>query len=188
MIRHVVSAVERAFGGAVPVTVITSVDLTDDPLAAYLESERLDVFRGPLDDVFGRFDECRRTRACDWILRLNGDSPLMNCSVLRRVVKEASLAPCDLVTTTFPRTFPTGQNAELIRTGLFDEVVAHELTGHDREHVTQFFYRHPDRFRIRNVTSGDATLAKMSLAVDTLDDLLRLEALSEADVKMFVAG
>ena len=47
----------------------------------------------------------------------------------------------------------------------------------DREHVTAFFYRHPNRFRIVNVASADPTSSAYSLVVDTLDDLRRLECI-----------
>jgi spore coat polysaccharide biosynthesis protein SpsF (cytidylyltransferase family) len=52
-----------------------------------------------------------------------------------------------------------------------------ELTAGDREHVTAFFYRHPERFLIRNVESSSPALAGDSVAVDTIDDLRRLEQL-----------
>jgi spore coat polysaccharide biosynthesis protein SpsF (cytidylyltransferase family) len=46
----------------------------------------------------------------------------------------------------------------------------------NREHVTRFLHRQPHRFRIANVESGDPALAALELAVDTLEDLHRLEA------------
>ena len=84
----------------------------------------------------------------------------------------------DVVTTVFPRTFPKGQNVEAIRTSALLALRDAELTDDDREHVTAFFYRHPDRFLIRNVESGDPSPGDRSVAVDTLEDLRRLEQLA----------
>jgi spore coat polysaccharide biosynthesis protein SpsF (cytidylyltransferase family) len=185
LVRHVLDAVERAFAGTMPATVVTSVDPTDDPLASYLESEGIDVFRGDLENVFGRFRACLLTRPCDWVLRINADSPLMSATVLRRVAERGE-SGCDVVTTTRPRTFPVGQNAELIRAALFADVDDAELTDEDREHVTGFFYRQPDRFRTVNVSCADPARAALPLAVDTVDDLHRLEALTDAEVRALV--
>jgi spore coat polysaccharide biosynthesis protein SpsF len=91
----------------------------------------------------------------------------------------------DLVTTVFPRTFPAGQNAELIRARALLAINPGELLAADKEHVTPFFYRRPDRFRILNVQSGNPQLAELSLVVDTVEDLRRLEQLSEAEVRRF---
>lgn len=174
LIWHVVTSVSRALPG-VPVVVVTSGEPSDDPLVAYLASLEVAVFRGPLDDVFERFRLCVAEHPCDWILRLSADSPTLDAGVLQTVVAHATRADCDLVTTIFPRTFPKGQNAELIRVATFLGIDTAELSLEDREHVTPFFYRHADRFRIASVESGDSAMAAESLAVDTVEDLRRLE-------------
>ncbi|MEW6115176.1 MAG: NTP transferase domain-containing protein [Thermodesulfobacteriota bacterium] len=182
LIVHVIRAVEKAVE-AESLLVATSTHASDDPLATYLASIGIAVFRGPLEDVFERFRACARAFPCTWILRVTGDSPLTNPKILRRVIGSARLDNCDLVTTTFPRTFPVGQNAELIRMEALMNIDDRELTPEDKEHVTRFFYRHPERFRVVSVESGDPHLAEMSLAIDTVDDLLRLGVLSHKELE-----
>lgn len=174
IIWHVLERVARALPD-IPRVVVTSTEPTDNPLAAYLDRLGTACFRGPLDDVFERFRAAARTHAAAWLLRVCADSPLLDGDVLRSVVgaRDPSL---DLVTTTAPRTFPKGHNAELIRTAALEAIDASELEAADREHVTRFMYRHPQRFAIRNVESGDPALASIDLAIDTLDDLHRLES------------
>ncbi|MCU1282794.1 MAG: hypothetical protein JWM53_6340 [bacterium] len=174
IIRHVLRAVERALPD-LPRLVVTSVEPSDDPLAAYLEELRTDCFRGPLDDVIGRFRAALRAHPCDWILRICADSPLLDPEVLRRVVA-ARRDDLDLVTTTEPRTFPKGQNAELIRTQTLLAIEDRELDAADREHVTTLMHRRRDRFRLHNVEADGPSRATDSVAVDTVDDLIRLEA------------
>jgi spore coat polysaccharide biosynthesis protein SpsF len=174
IIRHVVRAVETALP-EVPLLVVTSVERSDDPLVAYLRDLGVDCFRGPLDDVQARFREALSAHPCDWVLRICADSPLLDVDVLRRVV-EARASDIDLVTTTEPRTFPKGQNAELIRTRSLLAIPDGDLDAEDREHVTRLFHRHPDRFRLVNVVRNGASAAHESVAVDTIEDLLRLES------------
>jgi spore coat polysaccharide biosynthesis protein SpsF len=184
IIWHVVTAARRALPD-VPVVVATTTDDADLPLAVYLESLRIPVFRGSRDDVFERFRACARAHPCDWILRLCADSPLLDPTVLRAVAAHAEKGDCDVATTRVPGSFPKGQNAELVRVAAMMAVDARELTPEDREHVTPFFYRHPERFRIAGVDSGEPSLAAYSVVVDEVADLQRLETIPEAELERF---
>jgi len=174
IVLHVVRAVGEALG-ADKVVVATSAEPSDDPLAAYLEGLGVPVFRGALDDVLGRFQACLDAYPCDWMLRVCADSPLLDPEVIRLVL-DAAGDDVDVVTTTSPRTFAKGQNVELVREAVLLGLDGPELTAEDREHVTRFLYLHPERYRIRNVESGDPAPVGRSLVVDTVEDLKRLEA------------
>ena len=175
LIAHVVSAARLALPGVEPV-VVTSDDATDAPLVAYLAAEGVVCFRGPLDDVLGRLVACLDRHPCDWVLRLCGDSPLLSPALLRAVVEQRS-DEAELVTTIAPRTFPRGQNAELIRGSALRDAAAQATASDDREHVTPWIHR---RGKLVAVRSTDPSLASHSIAVDTVEDLQRLEALDAA--------
>lgn len=184
IILHVIRAVNRV-ADIERIVVTTSVEASDDPLAAYLEKRGFSVFRGPLLNVFERFRLCLVKFPAEWILRISADSPLLELGALEEIVAQADTECCDLVTTVFPRSFPKGTNAELIRARTFESVPMSDLSAEDREHVTSIFYRNADRFRIVNVSSGKPELAKVSLAVDSVEDLRRLENLSTAELAKF---
>jgi len=180
VIDHVIAAVRAAVPG-VPVVLLTSTEPSDSPLATYVQSGGTTVFRGALEDVLGRFAACLAASPVDGVLRICADSPLLDGAVLRAVVAAAERTPgVDLVTTIAPRTFPKGQNAEWISARALAAIPAAETTAADREHVTAFLHRHPERFRILNVESGQPELAAQSYAIDTVEDLLRLEGLGAA--------
>ena len=181
IIWHVLASVSVALP-SVPVVVTTTSSPSDDPLVSYVSSLGAAVFRGPEDDVLERIRSAARAHPCDWILRLSADSPRLRGNVLQAVVDRADQRECDVVTTIFPRSFPRGQNAEALRATVLDDIDAAKLSAEDREHVTPYIYRHPEQFRIVNVGSGDPRLAKLSFAVDTLEDLERLERLAERGV------
>jgi spore coat polysaccharide biosynthesis protein SpsF (cytidylyltransferase family) len=184
LIKHVVLAVARALPH-VPITVLTSRAEAEMPLVAYLNSLGVAVFRGPLDAVFGRFRQALTLFPCEWFVRICADSPLLDPHVLQAVAYHPCKAHYDVVTTIFPRTFPKGHNAELLRVSSFMAIDEAELSSDEQEHVTPYYYRQPDRFRIGTVTSGNPGLATWSLAVDTVEDLQRLEHLSAADLQRF---
>ena len=137
VIRSVLAAVERALPN-VSVIVATSVHSSDDPLVSYVATLGVPVFRGSLDRVFDRFLGCADTYPARWLLRVNADSPLLAPEPLRGVAAHVD-DDVDLVTTTFPRTFPRGHNAELIRVDTMRAIPPAELTDSDQEHITQYF-------------------------------------------------
>lgn len=175
IIWHVIERVRHALP-EFSCVVVTSTETTDDPLAAYVESLDVPVYRGALDDVLGRFAAAAIEHPSPWLLRICADSPVLDERVLKAVVA-ANREGVDLVTTTAPRTWPKGHNAELIRTSSLLALMSTELDAEDREHVTRAFHRQPDRYKLMNVESGDASLAAQELAVDTIEDLRRLEAM-----------
>ncbi len=185
LISHVVRRVGQVLSLS-DIVVTTSRELSDDPLASYLQGIRVQVFRGPLNNVFERFRLCLAVHPCDWILRVSADSPLLDAGVLKRVIGSAELDDCDLVSTIFPsRTFPSGQNAELIKTSSFLSVTPDQLSPDDEEHVTPFFYRHSDRYRIQGIASRSHETAAFGLAVDSVEDLKRIESLREEEFERY---
>lgn len=166
---------------ATKVVLLTSTDSSDDPLAGYVASLGVEVYRGPLDDVFARFQGCAAGRGADWIVRVNGDSPLMSPAILETVIANAS-AEWDLVTTIMPRTLPKGQNPELIRAETLLKTDPGRLSVENREHVTQYYYQHPEEFRIACLQSSRPELADLNLSIDTVEDLRRLEAMPQSEI------
>lgn len=179
VLAHVIDRVAGAIlaGGII---VLTSTDPSDDPLASYVSGLGIGLFRGPLENVFLRFQQCLRVHPCEWFFRISADSPFLDPALLRQMRSYASRSDLDLVTNVFPRSFPKGRSVEMIAAKTFAAIDAAGLALEEAEHVTPVYYRNPDHYRILNIESGDPTLAATSLAVDTLNDLKRLEALIEA--------
>lgn len=178
MIDHVLERCGLAFG-ADRVVLATSREASDDALAAHVRALGVRVFRGPLGDVFSRFQECLAAYPCEWLVRISADSPLIDSRLIVRVAELRS-PQLDLVTNVQQRTFPPGQSVEVVRGDCFAAIDAAALSAEEREHVTLAFYRAPGKYRIRGVLSRDPALARQSLSVDTPEDLHAVEALIRA--------
>ncbi len=174
VLGHVVERCAAAVG-LERVVVATSTDPTDDAVAAHARERGAAVFRGPLEDVFGRLRACLLAHPADWFFRVSADSPLVDPAIMKAMLPLA-VPGLDLVTNVFPRSFPKGQSAELLRAAAFLAVDPAVLTASQREHVTTAFYDHPERYRILNVESGRPDWPGAPLVVDTREDLARLEA------------
>src|SRR5262249_4134216 len=66
--------------------VATTVDPSDDPLAACVEAAGIAVHRGSLDDVLDRFSGAARAQEAEIVVRLTGDCPLVDAGLIDDVV------------------------------------------------------------------------------------------------------
>ena len=185
LIDHVMERCGRAFGPEA-VVLATSTQASDDALAAHAARQGWRCFRGELDDVVKRFQQCLATHPCDWFVRISGDSPLIDPQLIARIA-ERRAEHYDLVTNVQQRTFPPGQSVEVVRGASFARIDSRSLGADEREHVTLVFYRSPASWRILNVASRDPTLASRAMTVDTPADLARVEALLRSGVPQYAA-
>ncbi len=174
VLAHVVDRLRQS--GLQPAIILaTSDDRADDPLALYGQSLGIIVERGPRDDVQGRFALVLQKHPCQAFFRVCGDSPLLLPHLFDKAAKSYSENTLDLVTNVFPRTFPVGMSIELINTKTFLELEGRITDGQDREHLTRYFYRHPDQFEICNIECSISPSVESRLAIDELADLKKLE-------------
>jgi len=133
------------------VVVATSVDATDDDLVRVLEAASVEVRRGPLDDVVGRFALVVNEFRPEQIVRLTADCPLADPAVIDLVIDEHLASGSDYTSNTLAPTFPDGLDVECLTASAFDRLLALELSEREREHVTLGLYSRPDQFSLRNV-------------------------------------
>jgi len=158
------------------IVVLSSVDPTDDPLADYVANRcGVPVFRGELDNVVARFQAALGEHPCEWFVRISGDSPLIDVSLVQAMIG-LSDRDHDVVSNVVRRTFPPGQSVECVRSDVFCGLKSNDLTPDQREHVTKVFYDRPDAWRMRSVICAEPKWAGVRMVVDRLDDLRALEA------------
>ncbi len=150
----------------------TSDQSSDDPLADYCATLDLPVFRGSLDDVLGRFQGAAAAFGPpETIVRLTADCPLADWAVIDQVIETHLAGGFDYTNNVAPeRTFPHGLDVEVMTADALDTAGREAEDPYEREHVTPFIYRHPERFRLGSVTS-DAPAPDLRWTVDTPQDL-----------------
>jgi spore coat polysaccharide biosynthesis protein SpsF (cytidylyltransferase family) len=165
MLLYLVQRLRRA-PDLPPFQLATSTDPSDDPVAEFCAEHEVPCFRGPLDGVADRFLQAAEAAELDAFIRVSGDSPLLDLDIVRRAVAEFEGSEADLVTNVMPRSYPPGQSAEVLRMTTFRRTVAAMEHPEDHEHVTRYYYRHPEQFRILNFTAL-RKYPQVHLAVDT---------------------
>lgn len=162
------------------VVVATSVESSDDPIAAFCAAEGIGCHRGPLHDVLARYEGAARDNdPVDHVIRLTGDCPLADPTIIDRVVSTHLSGEYDYTSNTIELKFPDGLDTEIMTREALRQAASEAAESYEREHVTPFIYRRPDRFRIGSVVN-DANLGHMRWTVDTEADFRLVEAIYRA--------
>jgi len=155
--------------------VATSTDPSDDPLAEACQSRGIALARGSLNDVLQRFVDACGPYAPDTVVRLTGDCPLFDWEVLDQTIELFQSGGYDYACNCEPPTFPDGLDAEVMRYDALLQAHKESVLPSEREHVTQFIRKRPERFRLGNLVSPQ-DLSALRWTVDEPEDFAFVEA------------
>jgi spore coat polysaccharide biosynthesis protein SpsF len=147
----------------------TSSDPTDDPLEEFAESQKISLYRGSLDNVFSRFREISGHSSEGRYVRLTGDCPLADPTVIDKVVMEHLDSGADYTSNTMARTYPRGLDVEVFQSEALAKLEDSCLSQNELEHVTLGFHSRGDRFKLHNV-SDSINNSRLRWTVDTEED------------------
>ena len=173
LIQYALEACAAAQGIDI-VVLATTGRAEDDPLAAYADQQSVPCFRGAVDDVAGRFLAAMRQYDLQAGVRFNGDSPLNRPSLLAEAVAIFRSGDWDFVTNVPGRSFPFGISVEIVGLSAMQAAYAAMTRADEREHVTKFFYDHPEFARTHVMKAGSVGMSGLQLAVDDASDLTRI--------------
>ena len=154
--------------------VATSSESTDDPIAGYCEDHEVDCIRGSLTNVAQRFLDVFDAFPAECYVRITGDSPMVDASIVDRIVDVFESEAPDLASNVFPRSFPVGQSIEVFGAGTYRKAYESFADAGDFEHATRYFHANAGRFRIVNVTA-DGNYASRDLSIDRPEQADRFE-------------
>ena len=150
--------------------VATSTDPSDEAIAAYCGAIGIRTHRGSLQDVLGRYaGAVEALGPADHVARLTADCPLADWGVIDQVIDLHLESGADYTSNTVDRWFPRGLDVEVFKAGLLPVIARDAADPYEREHVTPFFYRHPERFDLRQFTQADYE-GNLRWTVDTPED------------------
>jgi spore coat polysaccharide biosynthesis protein SpsF len=150
--------------------VATSTDATDDVIAAYCSTLGVPTHRGSLQDVLGRYAGALAALGpADHVVRLTADCPLADWRVIDDCIALHLASSADYTSNSVDRWFPRGLDVEVFRADLLPVIAREAADPYEREHVTPFFYRHPERFVLRQLTQP-AYQGNLRWTVDTPED------------------
>lgn len=158
------------------IIIATSNESSDNAIEKFCQENRVDCYRGSEDDVLARYYEAAKQFSLDIIVRLTGDTPLIDPLVIDKVVRYYQNNSFDYVSNVFPlpRTYPDGYNVEVFSFDILQKTHLEAKRPSDREHVTNFICMQPDLFSIGKV-NHENDVSKFRLNLDYREDYLLIE-------------
>lgn len=153
------------------VVVATTTAERDRPIVDLAGAMGVPSWRGSEEDVLARYHGAATAHRAEAVVRITADCPLMDPAVVDRVIGAFAdpAGACDYASNTLERTYPRGLDCEVFSMGILDEAHRRATDPVEREHVTPYIYRRPERFRIVQVRNG-TDLSRHRWTVDTPED------------------
>jgi len=127
---------------------------------------------GSEDDVLSRFIDAIEEYSIRNVIRATGDNPLVCIEYIDKALDLHRNEGADL--TAYP-ILPYGTGVEVIKTDTLRRVGSLTCDPFEREHITQYIYRHPARFKIvLGTPHPEFQRRELHLTVDTREDYERM--------------
>ncbi len=148
------------------IVIATTDRPADDAVEAFCQKEKLACVRGSEDDVLARYHLALERFPADPVVRITADCPLID----PRLVDEAIGAyEPDYVSNMLEKTYPLGMAVEVFSAQALREAHREAKDPAEREHVTPFIYRRPERYRLKSLIMTP-NLSGHRWTVDTPED------------------
>mgnify|MGYP003340477344 CR=1 FL=1 len=162
------------------ICIATTESPGDEPIVT--ECARLGVgcWRGSEHDVLSRYFDAARAGGADVIVRVTSDCPLFDGALLDEMLAVFHASPgLDYLSNVQARRFPRGLDAEVFTFAALTRAHREATRQHEREHVTPYFYQHPELFSLHSFV-GNEDLSAHRWTLDTPEDWQFVEAVYAA--------
>jgi spore coat polysaccharide biosynthesis protein SpsF (cytidylyltransferase family) len=150
------------------------VATSDSPadIAIVGECQRLGAscFRGSEHDVLDRYYQAARAAIAESVVRITSDCPLIDAELVDDTVRILVEQQADYSSNVFPRSYPRGLDVEVFTMAALDRAWRQAREPHQREHVTPYFYEHPETFKLA-FTRNESDYSTCRWTLDTPEDL-----------------
>ncbi len=151
------------------IVLATTINQTDDVLAAFAVQEGIACYRGGEQDVLDRYYQAAVIAKADVVVRVTSDCPLLDPGIVDQVIQNYCEPPqVDYVSNTLSRTYPRGLDVECFSFAALQAAWEKAGQAYEREHVTPYLYQQ-DVFSKKEV-KAEADYSSYRWTVDTSED------------------
>lgn len=161
--------------------IATTQNEQDKLILALAKKLQIPTYTGSERDVLDRFVKAARHYDLDVVIRITADCPLIDPELIEKGLERfIDLYPeIDYFSNTLERTYPRGMDFEVFKKRALEEAYLDAIFEEEREHVTPFIYRHPERFKIAQLRN-QSDESEHRWTVDTKEDFELIKRLIEA--------
>jgi len=147
MLSHLIDRLKPATLFEEIIIATTTLD-QDLPVVELAKQAGVKYYRGDKDDVLSRYVGAAKEAKTDVVVRVTSDCPLIDPVTVDNVVTYFLHHDFDYVGAGVSTGFPRGLDTEVFT---WQALLKAHYLGHekpDREHVTYYIHRHPERFKL----------------------------------------
>jgi len=151
--------------------VVATTNLNEDnAIVKFLENQNVEFFRGSSDDVLDRYYQCAKEFSFSTIVRVTSDNPLIDPTIVDKIITKFQSDKFDYVSNTINRTYPYGTEVEVFSFKTIEEIWKNSEKPSEREHVTPYIFNNIEKFQTYNVENTE-NLSHLRWTVDRETDL-----------------
>ena len=136
------------------ICVATTTNPQEQPILDICCQMSVKTFRGSEDDVLERYFLAAQQLKADAIVRVTSDCPLIDPWEIDKLIGYylENLRKYDYIADGPQRSYPCGMGAEIFSFEALKQAHENAKSKPEREHVTPYIHRHPDLFRLGNIS------------------------------------
>tara|TARA_Y100001935_G_scaffold250331_1_gene250285 strand:+ start:297 stop:2324 length:2028 start_codon:yes stop_codon:yes gene_type:complete len=150
------------------IVIATTTSNQEDSLINHIKKLNYEFYQGSKDDVLDRFYQCANIHNADVVVRVTGDNPLVDPSLVDKAIKNFLDLKVEYLSNVTPPTFPDGLDIEVFQFSSLKEAHQKAKRPDEREHVTPFI-RNSGIFKTHNLVN-QIDLSDIRLTLDEIDD------------------
>lgn len=166
--------------GIKDIFIATSKDASDDVLYDYCKKNSIPVIRGELENVLDRYIQVARSIKAEYIIRVCGDTPFVDISLISRLLKILVDEGLDYVSLN-RTTCASGFYSEAVSLKTLTATAALTSEKDDLEHVTKFIKDSKGRFltKFLDTDLNPPFVRDIKLTIDYPEDIERANRIIE---------
>jgi spore coat polysaccharide biosynthesis protein SpsF len=171
MLIRVLERIKRMETKDAIVIATTTLKEDDSTVCTVREYDKsIGIYRGSSQDVLDRYYRAAKEFKTDIIVRITSDDPLIDPEISDKVVETFLKNQCDYCCNNMPGTYPYGLDTEVFSFESLERTWKEAYNLYDREHVTPYMRKNPDKFRLYNV-ENTTDMSNLRWTVDYEEDL-----------------
>jgi len=151
--------------------VATSNSPSDEPLENWCKNNNVECYRGDLNNVLDRYYHSALKYNADVVVRLTGDSPLIDPKLIDKIVKFYLQHDYDYVSNGPIMTYPDGMGVEVFTFDSLEQAYKNAKLPSEKEHVTPYIYNNENKFKLFNILSSE-DFSWLRITIDEPEDLI----------------
>jgi len=151
------------------VVVATTTKKEDLKIADLCLKKSIKVYRGSDEDVLDRYYKIAKTISAEHIVRVTADCPLIDPKIIDDVIRLHLLQKADYTSNVIDERFPDGEDVEIFTFETLHRAWENANLSSEREHVTPYIIKHPEIFKLKNLSCSQ-DLSKKRWTLDEEKD------------------